>query len=68
MSQSAVLVATLAAAFVLYVAASGRLAVYSAALLGPVKSSGGSKGGGIGGTVKKGVEIGKTAAEVAAFF
>lgn len=47
MSQSAVLVASLVAAFVLYVAARGRLETYAAAVLGqvaPPKSSG--SGGG----------------------
>lgn len=70
MSQSSVLVATLAAAFLLYLAASGRLSVYSAAVLGPAKSSsgGGSSGGGIGGTISKGVGIAKDVGEVASVF
>jgi hypothetical protein len=68
MSQSAVLVATLAAAFVLYVAARGRLETYSAALLGPTSGGSGSKsGGGLGSKVKKGAEIAGTAAKVAEF-
>lgn len=68
MSQSAVLVASLAAAFVLYVAARGRLAAYSTALLGPApKPAGGGGGGGNGGIAGTGVSAGDVATVASAF-
>lgn len=52
MSQSSLLVGLLAAAFLLYVAAKGRLPVYTGVLWGakPKSSSGGGSGGGSGGS------------------
>lgn len=46
MSQSALLVSMLAAGFLLYVAARGRLPAYASVLWGPAQSSGGGGGGG----------------------
>lgn len=71
MSQSAVLVATLAAAFVLFLAARGRLGVYGQALFGPKpQASSGGTGGSGGSTSDTISQIGQavgTAAKVAAF-
>lgn len=54
LSQSTVLVGLLAAAFVLYVTAKGRLPAYTQVLLGPApkdtSGSGGSSSGGSGGS------------------
>lgn len=72
MSQSAVLVAALVAAFVLYVAARGRLSAYTTAVLGSAPPAGGSGGGGgkggIGKTVGQVADVAKTAGEIAAVF
>lgn len=64
MSQSALLVGLLAAAFLLYVAAKGRLPVYTQALLGPAPkqaSSGGSSSDGSNGILGTGLNLGDVA-------
>jgi len=48
-SQSSLLVGLLAAAFLLYVAARGRLPVYTGVLWGPASGGSGSGGGGSSG-------------------
>lgn len=72
MSQSAVLVAALLAAFVLFVAARGRLASYGAVFVGqpaaqPGSGGSGSSGGGLGGTLKTVAGTAKTIGEISAF-
>ena len=63
MSQSAVLVGLLAATFLLYVAAKGRLPVYTAVLWGKQTSGSGSGGSGSGGSTAATVAtVAKTAA------
>lgn len=71
MSQSAVLVAALLAAFVLFVAARGRLASYGAVFTGKPAaepgSGGSSSSGGLGGTLKTVAGTAKTVGEISAF-
>lgn len=70
MSQSTVLIATLAAAFVLFIAARGRLGAYGAVFFGKPPSSGSGSGGSgssAGGTLATVATIGKTVAEVAPY-
>lgn len=73
MSQSSLLVGLLAAAFLLYVAASGRLTVYTNVLWGKPQASGsggsgssggsggGSDGGGNSGLMDKAINLGEHA-------
>lgn len=67
MSQSAYLVGALLAAFVLYLAARGRLNTYAGVLFGAAPSSGSTSGGGGGllGTIGKVVGVAKTVGQVA---
>lgn len=71
MSQSSSIVGFLLVAFVLFIAAKGKLPNYTAVLWGNTKApppSGGTSSGGSGGilgTVKTGIEIGKTVAAFA---
>lgn len=70
MSQSSSVVAFLLVAFVLFVAAKGKLANYTAVLWGNTKaatpkSGSGGGGGGLAGDIKTAVGVGKTVAGAA---
>lgn len=68
MTQSSLLVGLLAAAFLLYVAAKGRLPVYTNVLWGPAPKAAGSGGGGGGDSGPDYVALAADAAKIAAMF